>query len=83
LHLRSSTLCELRSDRGWRRRERSVGVGLTALGVIIGFVVKDHSDKGLLLAIPPLAFGVNVIWAVENRQIGWLGGYIRRLWRPA
>jgi hypothetical protein len=32
-----------------------VGVGLTGLGVIVGFVVKDQGDRRLLLAVPPLA----------------------------
>jgi hypothetical protein len=59
-----------------------VGVGLTALGVIVGFVVKENGDPRLLLAIPPLAAGVNFLWAVENRQIGQLGRYIRiDLWQ--
>ena len=32
-----------------------IGVGLTALAVIVGFVVKDEGDERLLLAVPPLA----------------------------
>jgi hypothetical protein len=58
-----------------------MGVGLSALGVIVGLVVKEHGDQRLLLAVPPLALTVNSLWAVENRQVGLIGQYIRtRLW---
>lgn len=58
-----------------------VGVGLTALGVIVGLVVEKQADQRLLLAVPPLALTVNILWAVENRQIGCIGVYIRTtLW---
>jgi hypothetical protein len=53
-----------------------VGVGLTALGVIVGFVVKEQGDKRLLLIVPPLALLVNLLSAVENRQVGLIGLYI-------
>jgi hypothetical protein len=58
-----------------------VGVGLTALGVIVSLVVKEDGDERLLLTVPPLAIAVNFLWAVENRQVGLIGRYIRtRLW---
>jgi hypothetical protein len=59
-----------------------VGVGLTGLGVIVGLVVKEHGDHRLLLAVPPLAVSVNFLWAVENRQVGLIGEYIRTLLWP-
>lgn len=58
-----------------------VGVGFTALGAILALVVKDHGDQRLLLLVPLLAFVVNVLWAIENRQVGFIGRYIRTsLW---
>jgi hypothetical protein len=59
-----------------------VGIGLTAVGVIVGFVVNDGGDKQLLLALPPLAALVNLLWSIENRRVTLAGAYIRRtLWR--
>jgi hypothetical protein len=59
-----------------------VGVGLTALGVIVGFVVKDKANERLLLALPPLAVLVNLLWSIENRRVTLIGAYIREaLWR--
>jgi hypothetical protein len=58
-----------------------VGVGLTALGVIVGFVVKDKANERLLLALPPLAALVNLLWSIENRRVTLIGAYIREaLW---
>jgi hypothetical protein len=59
-----------------------VGVGLTALGVIVTLVFKEGGDPRLLLTVPPLAFTVNCLWAVENRQIGLIGQYIAILLWP-
>jgi hypothetical protein len=58
-----------------------VGVGLTAVGVIVGLVVKDNGDQRLLLALPPLGALVNLLWSIENRRVTLAGAYIREaLW---
>jgi hypothetical protein len=49
--------------------------------VIVSLVVRENGDHRLLLAVPPLAVAVNFLWAVENRQVGLIGEYIRTcLW---
>ena len=55
-----------------------VGVGLTALGVVVGLVVQKHADQRLLLALPPLALLVNLLWSIENRRIALAGRHIRK-----
>ena len=58
-----------------------VGLGLTALGVVIGFVVRNGDDRRLLLAVPPLAAVVNLLYAGEAYTIATMGNYIREeLW---
>jgi hypothetical protein len=58
-----------------------VGVGLTALGVLIGLAV-ENDEQRLLLAVPPLALVINLQWSIENRQVALIGKHIRtRLWR--
>ena len=60
-----------------------VGVGLTAFGVIIGFGIKNHRDLGLLLAVPPIAALVNLLWSIESKRITLAGAYIRQKLWPA
>jgi hypothetical protein len=58
-----------------------IGVGLTALAVIVGFVVKDGGDQRLLLAIPPLATVINLLQAANTYRMGTIGRYIQTsLW---
>ncbi len=58
-----------------------VGIGLTALGVILGLVVKKDGDQRLLMAIPPLALVVNLLYSAETYRMSELGTYVRtRLW---
>jgi hypothetical protein len=59
----------------------AVGVGLTALAVIVGFVVKEGGDERLLLAIPPLALFINLVQAASNFRNARIATYIQRdLW---
>jgi len=58
-----------------------VGLGLTALGVIGGFVAKEGHDR-LLLAIPPIAMLVALGYAAGAYRSTIIGRYIRdELWR--
>lgn len=58
-----------------------VGVGLTALGVVFGFAVKEGGDTRLLLAVPPLAAIISLIHASVTFRIIRIGDYIRdELW---
>jgi predicted MFS family arabinose efflux permease len=59
-----------------------VGVGFTAMGVIGGFVVKEHGDKRLLLALPVVALVVNLLWSIESRRQSLSGTYIEMLLWP-
>jgi hypothetical protein len=54
-----------------------IGIGLTSLGVVVGFAVKEDGDVRLLLAVPPLAMLVNVLLSIEHRRITLAGAYIR------
>ena len=54
-----------------------VGVGLTTLAVIVGFVVKEDGDPRLLLAIPPLATVINLLQAANTYRMGTIGKYIQ------
>jgi hypothetical protein len=57
------------------------GVGLTALGVILGFALRGGGDRELLLTIPLLATLVSLLHAGINYQITLIAGYIRTtLW---
>ncbi len=60
-----------------------VGVGLTAFGVIVGFGIKSHGDLKLLLAIPPIAALVNLLWSIESKRVTLAGAYIRQQLWPA
>jgi hypothetical protein len=58
-----------------------VGVGLTALGVIFGIVVKDDGDNRLLLAVPPLSTVICLLITRETYLMAKIGAYIRdELW---
>jgi hypothetical protein len=58
-----------------------IGVGLTALGVVFGFVVKEGGNQRLLLAVPPLAAIISLIHASVTFRIVRVGAYIRNeLW---
>ncbi len=58
-----------------------VGIGITALGVIAGFVAKEGHDR-LLLAVPPLVMLVVLSYAAGSYRSNQLGNYIRdHLWR--
>jgi hypothetical protein len=58
-----------------------VGLGLTALGVIAGFVAKEGGDERLLLGIPPLAMLVALLHAAWSYRSASIGNYIANtLW---
>lgn len=58
-----------------------VGLGLTALGVVAGFVAKDGGDQHLLLAIPPLTMLVVLLHAAGTYRVALIGDYIgKTLW---
>lgn len=58
-----------------------VGLGLTALGVIVGFTVKEGGSERLLLAIPPLTLLVVLLHTAGSWRSALLGNYIRKdLW---
>jgi hypothetical protein len=58
-----------------------VGLGLTALGVIVGFTVKEGGSERLLLAIPPLTLLVVLLHTAGSWRSNLLGNYIRKdLW---
>jgi hypothetical protein len=58
-----------------------IGVGLTALGLIFSFVIKDHGNRHLLLIVPPLAFLFSLLHAGATYRQLRLGRYIRnQLW---
>jgi hypothetical protein len=58
-----------------------VGLGLTALGVIVGFTVKDGGSERLLLAIPPLTLLVVLLHIAGSWRMALIGNYIwTELW---
>jgi hypothetical protein len=58
-----------------------VALGITALGVIAGFAVKDGHDR-LLLAVPPLVMLVVLSYAAGSHRSNAIGNYIRtKLWK--
>jgi hypothetical protein len=59
-----------------------VGVALAALGVVFGFVVKDHGETRLLLAVPPLALLVSLLSAAESHRVATIGDYVREVLWP-
>ena len=60
-----------------------VGIGLTGLSVVVGLVVREGGDQRLLLALPPLAALVNMLWSIENRRVTLAGAYIRTVLLPS
>lgn len=58
-----------------------VGLGLTALGVIAGFVAKEGGDERLLLTIPPLSMLVVLLHTAWTYRSALIGDYIgKTLW---
>lgn len=58
-----------------------VGLGLTGLGVIIGFSVKEGGNERLLLAVPPLTLLVVLLHSASSYRLALIGSYIRKeLW---
>jgi hypothetical protein len=58
-----------------------VGVGLTAVGVVFGFAIRQGGDRELLLAIPLLAALVSLLHAGRAFRVAAIGDYIRtELW---
>jgi hypothetical protein len=58
-----------------------IGVGLTALGVVVGFAVRQGGDQHLLLVVPPLAAVISLSHAGVTFRIVRIGAYIRNeLW---
>lgn len=58
-----------------------IGLGITALGIIVGFVAKEGADDHLLLVVPPLSMFVILLHTAEHYRMRMLGDYIRtRLW---
>jgi hypothetical protein len=58
-----------------------IGMGLTALGFVFGFAIKDGGDRKLLLVVPLLAAFVSLLQAGRYYQITVIATYIReRLW---
>jgi hypothetical protein len=57
-----------------------VGLGLTALGIIFGVAIKDGQGP-LLLAVPPVALLVVMIYMAETFRCAVIGTYVRdKLW---
>ncbi len=58
-----------------------VGLGITALGIIVGFVAKEGADSHLLLIVPPLSMFVILLFTAESYRMTMLGNHIRQdLW---
>jgi hypothetical protein len=58
-----------------------IGMGLTALGFVFGFAIRDGGDRKLLLVVPLLAAFVSLLQAGRYYQITVIATYIRkRLW---
>lgn len=53
-----------------------VALGITALGVVAGFAVKDGHDR-LLLVVPPLVMLVVLGYAAGSYRSNAIGNYIR------
>ncbi len=59
----------------------TLGLGLTAIGLVFGFAVKNRAGGDELLAVPPLALFLNLIYSAETFRIISIGEYIRtELW---
>ncbi|MDL5159623.1 hypothetical protein [Actinomycetospora termitidis] len=58
-----------------------VGVGLTAIGVIYGFLLGDDPDRRIGYAIPALSLILSSLYSNEGYKVTKMGTYIRReLW---
>jgi len=58
-----------------------VGLGLTAIGIILGVVAREGAERQLLLGIPPLATAIVLLRIAASVRIGAIGDYIRvELW---
>lgn len=55
-----------------------VGIGLTAVGVILGLSVGEEGNKSLPLAIPAIALLVNTLSTAQTHRINLIGTYIRQ-----
>lgn len=53
-----------------------VGLALTAVGVILGFTVKEHADQRLLLAIPVITLLVVLLHTAATFRSARIGRYI-------
>jgi hypothetical protein len=63
------------------RQGTLVGIGLTAIGVIMTIALREAGDHRLLLAVPPLGLVVTLLHLGEARRIIRIGRYIRlKLW---
>ena len=60
-----------------------VGVGLTAIGVLVGFTVKEGVDRELLLIVPPVCLFVALIYSAETYRSAVLEIHIYRALLPA
>lgn len=59
----------------------AIGLGVTALGIVVGFVAKEGADAHLLLIVPPLSMFVILLHTAESYRVWRLGDYIRdQLW---
>lgn len=54
-----------------------VGVGLTALAVVTGFVVKEGGEERLLLLVPPITLLVVLLHSAGTYRSVKIGTYIR------
>lgn len=58
-----------------------VGLGVTAIGVLVGVVAAKDGDDRLLLAIPLVSLLVVALHGAASYRIGLIGNYIRiELW---
>lgn len=57
------------------------GLGLTAVGVIVGLTVKEGASERLLLAIPPLTLFMVLLHIGSSYRLSLIGRYIQKdLW---
>jgi hypothetical protein len=63
-------------------RATLVGVGLTAVGVLFGFAIRQGGDRELLLAVPLLAALVSLLHAGRAFRVTAIGDYIRTVLWP-
>lgn len=60
-----------------------VGVGLTAVGVLLGFIFKDDNNHSLAYAIPFLCFALTLLHTSYEMKIYRIGAYLRHTLWPA